>query len=391
MHQGTPSLLITLGALLLAGMVMDVVARRLGVPRVTLLILAGMAAGPSGLDLLPADADAWYPTVSSMALLMVGFLLGRKLALPVLRAHGREVLWFSVWEVLGAAALVVVALVVAGVPLPLALVLGGVAPASAPAAIHNVVDEAGGRGPYTETLLGVVAVDDAWGLIVFSVLLAAAEALLGSGSVVEPLLFGGAELGGALLLGVALGVPAAYVTRWIRSGEPMQAEALGLVLVCGGLALWAGVSYLLAAMVLGTVLANLLHHDSRPFHAIENVEWPIMVVFFILAGAEAHLGELKAVGWLGGVYVVARAAGLMAGAWAGGSLARAPRAHRLWMGPGIMPQAGVALGMALVAGSHLPQWKDTIMAVVVGSTVLFELAGPVLTRTALKRVGEAAR
>ena len=117
----------------------------------------------------------------------------------------------------------------------------------------------------------------------------------------------------------------------------------------------------------------------------------MLVIFFVLAGAEADLGRIAGLGLVGGVYVVLRAAGLVAGAWLGGTLAGAPMRHRVWMGPAILPQAGVALGMALVAGDRLPDLKQDIIAVVIGSTVLFEILGPVLTRVALVRTGDAGR
>ncbi len=384
-------IITTLGVLILLGLVGDLLSHRLPLPRVTLLVLLGVAIGPPGLDLLPEVADQWYPFISNLALLMVGFLLGSKLSLANLRYVGRHVLGVSAFEVLGASLLVLLGLWLAGAPPALALILAGIAPASAPAAVTSVVEEAQAEGPFTDTLLGIVALDDAWGLIAFSLLLAVAQSLGGDGSAWAALLHGGRELGGALLLGLAIGVPAAFITGRLRPGQPTQAEAIGVVLLAGGLALLLEVSFLLTAMVVGATIVNLAAHYERPFAEIQYIEWPFMILFFLLAGASLHLGELAQIGLIGGAYVLARALGLILGAYAGGRISGAPARVRRWMGLAIMPQAGVALGMALVAANAFPTLQERIVTLVVGSTVLFELLGPVLTRTALVRSGEWGR
>lgn len=148
--------------------------------------------------------------------------------------------------------------------------------------------QTGATGPFAETLLAVVAVDDAWGLVVFSLLLAMAKGIAGDGTLA--ILGNGLwKLGGALAVGAVVGLPAAFLTGRLKSGEPMQAEALGLVFLCAGLAIWLGVSFLLAGMVAGAIVVNLAKHHSRPFHEIEHIEWPFMVFFFVLAGASLHL------------------------------------------------------------------------------------------------------
>jgi Kef-type K+ transport system membrane component KefB len=278
-----------------------------------------------------------------------------------------------------------------GAGIQLALILAGIAPATAPAATIDVVREARTKGPFRQLLLGIVAVDDAWGLILFSVCSAAAAAVAGMDGYATPLGAAGWEIGGAVLLGVTLGVPAAKLTGLIEPGEPTLSEALGIVFLCGGLAIWLGVSFLIASMVLGVVVANLAKHHRRPFHAIENIEWPFMVLFFVLAGASLQLTALETIGLVGAVYIIARAVGRVLGGWLGGWLCRADTSTRRWIGWALMPQAGVALGMALVASSRSPHLKEIVLPIVISSTILFELAGPVLTRHALRRVERAGR
>ncbi|SDG02288.1 transporter, CPA2 family [Limimonas halophila] len=384
-------IITTLGALLLLGMLGDLVSARLPIPRVTLLVVAGLVLGPAVTDTLPAQAQDWYPFISNLALLMVGFLLGGKLSRDTLGRVGKPVLVISVFEVVATVVLVAAGLAALGVRPELALVLAAIAPASAPAAVTNVVQELRAGGDMTDTLLGVVAIDDAWGLIVFSALLATAQGLTGDAGGWAALEHGARELGGALVVGIVVGVPAAFLTGRLQPGEPTQAEALGVVLLAGGLAMWLEASFLLAAMLVGATVANLASHHERPFHEIENIEWPFMVLFFVLAGASLHLDALSSVGPIVLAYIALRAVGLFTGAYAGGFAAGTSKSARRWLGAAIMPQAGVALGMALVAGNAFPALRESILSLVVASTVVFELSGPILTRLALVQAGEAGK
>ncbi|MFW6039396.1 MAG: cation:proton antiporter [bacterium] len=380
--------LLAIGILLFAGLVADEIGRRTHLPRVTFLILFGVLAGPSGLDLLPDTLSVWYEFLASIALTMVAFLLGGAISRTKLRHGGGEVLIVSASIVAFTAVTVSLGLMAVGAPTPLALLLGAIATATAPAATQDVIRQVRARGPFTNTVLGVVAVDDAWGLIVFSVFLVLATISAGSADA-EVFLHGMWELFGAVLVGIAVGAPAAILTGRIRPGEPMQSEALGLVLVCAGMAIWAGVSYLLAGMVCGAMVANFARHHTRPFHEIEHVEWPFMVLFFVLSGAAFQVMSLLDIGVLGLTYIILRFAVRVAAGWLGATWAGAPALHRRWIGTALVPQAGVALGMALVASSQFPELKETLVAITIGSTVVFELSGPVLTQLALRRVGEA--
>ena len=234
-----------------------------------------------------------------------------------------------------------------------------------------------------------MAIDDAWGLLLFSVLLTIAQMLYGQGTGWDMLLLGSWEIGGAILLGLLLGIPMAYVTGRLELGEPTQAEALGLVLLCGGIAIWWNVSFILAGMVLGATVANLATHHRRPFIAIEGIEWPFIILFFILAGASFETHALQSIGLIGTAYIVFRLLGRVIGAWGGGVLSGATQLVRNWMGLALWPQAGVAIGMALLASQHFPELKHIILPVVIGSTIFFELIGPLMTRAALIKAGDA--
>lgn len=375
----------------LIGLLADLAGRHTPLPRVTLLLLAGFLIGPAGLDWLPQFTISWFPLFTDIALAMIGFLLGHRLTLPELRELGRPVLAMSIGEAIVTALLVFSVLSLFGVPLAVALLLAGIAPATAPLATVDVINEYRARGKFTNTLLGIVAIDDAWGLLIFSALLAVVHAINGHGGAADVLVSSAWEIGGALLLGLLLGLPMAYITGRIHPGEPTQAEALGVVLLCAGLAVWIGVSSILATMVLGSVVANLSRHHDRPFHAIEGIEWPFLILFFLLAGASLHVGALTQVGILGTAYIGLRIAGRILGTRLGGLLSGAEPDIRKWMGLALLPQAGVAIGMALLASQRFPEIRDIILPVILGSTVIFELIGPVVTRSVLIRIGDVKK
>jgi Kef-type K+ transport system membrane component KefB len=358
-------------------------------PRVTLLIFFGFLIGPSALGLLPAESREWFPVAADLALVMVGFLLGGALSLEQLRKHGRAILMIASTKVLAAFLVVAGGLMLLGQSPVMALLLGAAATATDPAATADVVREQHGEGEFSETLLGIVAIDDAWGLILFSVTLAGIGAVTGTGNGTAELLLGLREVAGALLLGLAIGIPTAYLTGRLEPGEPTLAEALGVVFLCGGLAQWLHVSFLLAAMALGATVASLARHHRRPFHAIEGIEWPFMIVFFLLAGASMRIDALTALGTLVVGYIVLRVVGTVAGVAAGASLVRASRSARRWLGLALLPQAGVALGMALVAAERFPERAQELLPVVIAATAFFELVGPILTRLAVRRTSQS--
>jgi Kef-type K+ transport system membrane component KefB len=380
-------MLISLGCIFLAGLVFDAVGRRTRLPRVTLLLVFGFAIGPSGLDALPEITGQWFPAVADIALLMIGFLLGGRLTRSELREHGREVIVFSVVVVGVTFAIVAAGLLAIGVTPVVALLLAAIATATAPAAVMDVVHEARAESRFARTLLAIVAVDDVWGLILFSVALAVGLTLQGDGASAV-VVHAAWDLGGALLLGVGLGIPMAYLTGRVEPGEPSLYEALGLVFLCGGLARWLEVSFLLAAVALGTTVANLARHHNRPFHAVEGIEWPFMVLFFVLAGAALDVSALASVGPWFIAYLILRIAGRLAGGWLGGCLPPGDAQLRRWLGVAMLPQAGVALGMALVASQRFPSVGEAILLVVVAGTVFFEVIGPIATRFALERTAD---
>ena len=377
--------LLTLGILFLVGLAADEIGRRTRLPRVTLLLLAGVLAGRSGLDLVPPEAEDWYEFLSVSALTMVAFLLGSALTRKNLAAHGTEILVISISIVLVTLVVVAGGLVLIGIPTGLALLLGAIATATAPAATEDTIRQSGMTGAFPDKLRGIVAVDDAWGLMAFSLMAVAAGELYGNGH--DGVLWHALkEIGGALLLGAVIGVPGAMLTGRIKPGGPLQTEALGLVFLTAGLAIWLDVSYLLAGMTAGMLIVNFARHHRQAFHEIENARWPFMVLFFLLAGVSLELEHLSTMGVLGLAYLTLRIVSRIGGGWIGARLGRSSVTERSWYGIALLPQAGVAIGMALVAAESFPDWGETIITLTIGTTVAFELLGPPATLFALRRV-----
>ncbi|MHC5063596.1 MAG: cation:proton antiporter [Planctomycetota bacterium] len=379
--------LLILGLLFLLGLGADLIGRRTFLPRVTLLLIAGLAIGPSVLDLVPADfVRQWFPLLTNIALGMIGFLLGGKLTIPAMRRRGFMVVGISIGKVLGAFSFVLVTLLICGVEAPLAMLFAAIAPATAPAATFDVVHESEAKGEFPDTLLSVVAIDDAWGLLLFTLVMATSAVMVGAGEVSDGFLAGFGEVGGSLLLGVLLGIPMAYLTGRVREGEPTLAEALGLVFLCTGLAIHLQVSPILATMAMGSSVASLARHHSRPFHAIEGIEWPFLIAFFVLAGASLEIERLLGIGVIGSAYILARSVGLYTGARLGSRLVQAPLLVRRWLGLALLPQAGVAIGMALMASQRFPRYAEVILSVILASTIIYELVAPIITRRVIEKV-----
>jgi len=183
-----------------------------------------------------------------------------------------------------------------------------------------------------------------------------------------------------------VGLPAAFLTGRLAKGEPSQTEAVAIIFLITGLSLWFDVSFLLAGMTAGALIANFARHHEYAFHEIENIEWPFMILFFVLAGASLELDALVALGWIAAANVGLRVIARLVASEVGAQLGRVPSAERHAYGIALLPQAGVAVGMALVAAETIPDWGPVIMTLTVSATVFFEVVGPPFTLAALRYV-----
>lgn len=383
--ESTYQFLLALGGILLLGLTTTVIGHRTFLPRVTLLLIFGVIIGKQMLDIIPSVFSGQFEIVTDMALLMVGFLIGGKLTKNSLAQMMDKVLWISISAAVITTVFVSLALVWIGLSTQLAILLGSIAAATAPAAILDVVMESKQNNPFSNLLISIVALDDAWALMLFGIGVAVATSISGNGSDNLSILMAIKDIGGAVILGVLIGFPAAYLTGRLKDGEPILSEALGLVFVCGGLAIWLDVSFLITAIVMGAVVANFAKHHEYPFHAIEGIESPFMVTFFVLAGASLDFNGAGNIALILVVYIISRIAGKLIGARFGAQFSRADQKTKKWMGVALLPQAGVAIGMALVASNYFPEYRQILLSVVISSTIFFEIIGPIFTRLALKK------
>ncbi|MXQ09239.1 cation:proton antiporter [Alphaproteobacteria bacterium GH1-50] len=380
--------LVTLGVLFLGGLAADHIGHLTRLPRVTMLLLLGLLVGQSGLGLLPEQSAAWFEPISVVALTMVAFLLGADLTRENMNRHGRAIFAISLAVVFGTVIVVWAGLSAIGIEPGLALLLGAIATATAPAAIADVIRQSGIKNGFTETVSGIVAIDDVWGLLVFSLCLALVHE---SGDWTMPLYHAVRDIGGAVLLGAVVGLPSAFLSGRLKPGEPLQTEAFGIVFLTAGIALWFDISFLIAGMTAGALIANLARHHDYAFSEIERIEVPFMILFFLLAGATLELDALLALGGLTAAYVVLRILARLIGAEIGGRIGRVPRHEVHLYGPALLPQAGVAVGMALVAAAAKPDWAETIMTLTIAATVVFEILGPPVTQAMIQRTARDRR
>lgn len=379
--------LLLLGVILSLSIFVDALANRTRLPRVTLLVLVGVGVAmvqqwglgqPGGQPL----AGLSEPLIH-VALVMVAFLLGGELSLQRLRKIGSLIMLLSLTVLMTGMTVVGVGLLLLGFPLVVAVSLAAISVATDPAEICETVHERGDTRLRARLLLSIVAIDDAWGILFFGL----AMALLGwqlAGDGTLALLQAGWELGGALVLGAIIGLPAAWLTGRLKPGEPTQVEAFAVILLLAGFSLWLEVSALIAAMFAGALVANLSTHHSRSFSEIEHIEWPFLVFFFVFSGASIDLSYLGSAIWLTLAYIVLRLSGRYLGGVLGGYLVRRQASLPHDIGLALTPQAGIAMGMALLVAERFPAYGTLILSTVVVSTVLFELLGPFLVRHVLR-------
>lgn len=379
--------IITIACILLLGLFADAIGKHTNVPRVTFLLIFGLALGVNGFNIIPEVFIANYNIIADIALIMIGFLAGGKLSRSIIVNHGKEVVLITIFTVILTVTIVFFGLYLLGFPVIVALVLGSISTTTDPVATFDVILESKKKGIFVDRLTAVVALDDLFGLLVFSICLILLPFYEHSIELNHsPILYVIKEIFGAVLLGIVIGIPASYLTGRINPGQPLLLEAVGLVLLCGGMAIMYGVSYLISAIVMGAVVSNFASHHEYSFHEIENIEWPIMIMFFTLAGASITLFSLNTVFTLVVIYTILRILGKICGAYLGCKISRLDRATSNWMGLALMPQAGLSIGMALVATSYLPEYKDQIMTVIISTTIIYEVLGPILTRLTLQKV-----
>ncbi len=403
--------LLSLSVAIFAGLMMTRIMNIWKLPDVTAYLVAGVLIGPSLIGALgiPGIGFASYEEldglslISDVALGFIAFSIGNEFRLSQLRETGKQATVIGILQAVFTALLVDAALVIFHfiapevLSLPAAITLGAIAAATAPAATLMVVRQYKAKGPVTDLLLPIVALDDAVGLVLFAVSFGIAEAL-GSGSVdafsvaVNPLL----EILGSLVLGALAGWVLTLLERLFHSNRNRVAMTIGFVFLTVALSkldlplgkATLGFSPLLVCMMLGSVFCNLCPLSDEIMERADKWSSPLMVLFFVLSGAELELGvfaKLSSV-LVGLVYILSRCLGKYFGARESSRMMGCEHKVVKYLGITLWPQAGVALGMCVTA-SQLPDGA-LIRNIVLFAVLVYELAGPVMTKWALTKAGD---
>ncbi len=384
---------LSLGFILLAGLLSGKLIRQLKIPMVTAYLVLGIIIGPSALNLVSQGILTSSGLISNIVLGLIAFSIGQNFALERFRKIGKPVIWISILAAIAPWFLISVTfLILLKQPFYIALLFGAISSATAPAATMMVVREYKARGSFTDTLLGIVAIDDAWCLIIFAVSFAIAKAFAVH-TVANPFIFkvifhSLLEVIGAFILGGVLALILSYLSRFVSTPADLLIYTLGFIFLNTGLALYFNFSVLLANMFLAAVLVNVHQVSFKFFEALRSIDSPLYLLFFVLVGANLEIGLLKGLGLLGLGYIIFRSLGKIGGAYLGGIIAQVPARMKKYMGLALLPQAGVALGVALIAKAEFPQIGSIIFTTIVATTVIYEIIGPLFTRISLKKAGE---
>ena len=376
--------------MIFSGMAFGRLVKLIKLPNVTGYLLAGLIFGPSVLGIIPKDTIDSISVISEVALGFIAFSIGNEFKMSYFKKVGISPIVIAALEALGAVVAVCAVLVAFGNNLPFSLVLSSIAAATAPAATIMVIRQYKAKGPVTETLLSVVALDDAVALMLFGIAVAVAGMLNSSanvsvaGMILSPIV----EIVGALVIGAVLGMLLTFFVRFFKKDGNRLSLAAGFVFAGIGIADMLGISSLLLCMALGAVFVNFSKQSLPVMKVVDSITPPIFMLFFVASGAALDLSVLPTLGVVGVIYVVFRVVGKVLGAYLGAAMCRCDKKIKKYLGYALLPQAGVAIGLSLAATTVVPEYGQTIRAVVLCATFIYELIGPAVTKIALKKAGE---
>lgn len=383
------NVLLTIGIAMVAGLLVSRLARLVKLPNVTAFLVAGLVIGPCVGRIITEEQATSMNVISEAALGFIAYAIGGEFKLSYLKKIGKAPLTITFFQGMTTALCVDVGLIVLGVPVPEALLLGAIALATAPAATLMVVRQYKANGPVTQMLLPVVAMDDALGLMVFSISSSVAAALLGGEMTVQSMLVAPlVEIVGSLALGSALGFVLGYCSRFFASRGNKLALSIALVLAGVGLCDMWGLSSLLVCMMIGAVMVNISQQHEVLMEQCDRFTPPLFLLFFVLSGAQLDLTVLPVVGLTGICYLLLRSIGKWCGTMLGALCVHADKNIRKYLGLTLLPQAGVAIGMSQLVSIKFPALASQINTIVLAGVLVFELVGPIVTKLALTKAGE---
>ncbi len=394
--------LFTLGLILFTGYFAGRAANYFGLPRISGYIFSGLCFSPSVSGIIDTQQiDILFSFTSEIALAFIAYSIGGSLLISRVKVLRKEILWINLTQGIGAFVCTCIAIYIAGDLLPplirenkntfisVILILGSISVATAPAATMAIVHELRAKGPLTTTLLGVVALDDALSIIIFSGALTIASLLL-LGSIDNFVILQGViTIAGAILVGLAGGFIFSFFLNPSTRPETNFMLTLGAIFLVSGLSSHFGFSPLLANMVMGFVIINRIKQADDLFHQLDIIEEVIYCLFFTLAAAHFDTKVLAASSLLGIILLVGRFIGKLGGTFLGGKISKASPQIYQNLGLTLLPQAGLSLGLIFLAQPILPaEIFDILLNAMLLSIVLNEIISPPLVKWAITRAGE---
>ena len=407
----TASIFLSLSVALLAGLLLSRLAKKVQLPAVTAYLVAGVLIGPFVLGKIgipglgiTSDQIEGFGLISDLALGFIAFSMGSEFRIAQLKKIGKQATFIGVFQALFTTLVVDAALIVLHLIIPetfsfeSAIVLGAVATATAPAATLMVVKQYKAKGPVTDILLPVVALDDAVGLVVFAISFGIARSL-GAGSIhatsviLEPIL----EVVLSLALGFVMGLLFTLCEKYFHSRSKRMAVSVTFVMMTVALSSMSfeigtvhiGFSSLLACMMLGTVFCNICEVSEELMERVDRWTTPVLILFFVISGAELELSVFAdiMVVVIGAVYIISRSLGKYFGAGISAKMAKCNPNVVKYLGITLLPQAGVALGMAIKAIELGPEGA-IVRNITLFAVLIYEIVGPFLTKVALTKAGD---
>ncbi len=410
MHLNTTmNPLLAIGILIIAGYFGGMAARKVKFPRISGYIFIGMLLGTSFLNIISQDLiHGGISIITDITLGIIAYLVGGSLSIEALKKVRKDIVWISIFEAFGAWIFATSIILLAGpfiiklegsrfhfgqTFLPMALIIGTVSLATAPAATIAIIREYKARGPLTTILMGVVTLDDAYAIIGTAVALSiAGGCVVGMDSIsyyrmfLSPLL----EIAGSIAAGAIFGLVLMWMNRFAHSRQSLLAIVFGMIMLAAGAAHMLHFSALLVNMVMGFLVVNKMSYNKDMFAVIDDIEDVIFAAFFTLAGAHLNLAIMKVAWSLSLLIIIGRFSGKLLGARFGATISGAPSQVKKYLGFGLLPKAGVTLGLILLAYEN-PAFKhfgDVMVNGVLGSVVINELTAPILVKYALFKAGE---
>ena len=383
------NILLVIGIAMAAGLLVSRGVRLLKLPNVTAFLVAGLLIGPCISGIITKEQVGSMHLITEVALGFIAYAIGGEFKLTYLKKIGKTPIVITMFQGLATALCVDVGLIVCGFDVPLSLLLGAIALATAPAATLMVVRQYKARGNVTSMLLPVVAMDDALGLMVFSISASVAEAMMGGEMTVASMVLAPLyEICVSLLVGSALGLVLGVCSRFFASRGNKLALSIAMVLAGVGLCDMWGLSSLLVCMMIGAVMVNISQQHETLMEQCDRFTPPLFLLFFVLSGAELDLSVLPQVGLIGVLYLLLRCMGKWGGTMLGAAAVKADSNVKKYLGLTLLPQAGVAIGMSQMVSIRFPELAGTVTTVVLACVLVFELLGPVITKIALTKAGE---